>query len=275
MLELRDRLGQLFQWRTLPDGSTVRLLPHAATLALASTLDQHPGDVDRAALDVDILPERYLSQAHSLRLADQRRLCNARVALAGLGGLGGLVLEQLARAGVGFIRAADGEVFCPASLNRQFLATQSTLGRRKIEAAVARMGEINPSVTLVACPRMLDQKGMARLLPGADLAIDTLGEEDARAALRRAAREAGMPLVTASITGERGQVAVLWLDQDPAAALPEAHRGQDAPPWAVTLAASLMVHLTVRCLLGSISPGSPCATMSFDLGELTAAPLGR
>lgn len=276
MPDLQRRLDEAWEWRALPDGTSQRILPHAVGQALARALVMHPGDLDRAALARDILPERYLRQLQGLSLEDQRLLCHARVAQVGLGGLGGHLLEQLARAGVGFIRAADGDCFEPSNLNRQLLSCDAAVGRPKAEAALDRVARINPGVTLDAWSRMLDEEGMAELLQGAELAIDALGGLDDRPALRRAARRAGIPLVTAAVAGSTGYVAVAFPDRDSVSDLlirggAGAENTLGTPAWTVAVAASLQVNLVVRCLLGRVGEDEPA--LMFDLADGSFTPV--
>jgi len=72
------------------------------------------------------------------------KLRNAVVAQAGLGGVGGIALEMLARAGVGTFRLLDRDVFEISNLNRQLLSTSETLGRPKVDVAIERIKAINP-----------------------------------------------------------------------------------------------------------------------------------
>lgn len=78
------------------------------------------------------------------------RLQNARVAVFGLGGVGGHLAEALARSGVGALDLIDGDVFAESNLNRQLFALRSTLGMSKAEAAKARIADIVPSCRVTA-----------------------------------------------------------------------------------------------------------------------------
>ena len=73
-----------------------------------------------------------------------RRLRDARVAVFGLGGVGGCVAEALARSGVGALDLVDSDVVAPSNLNRQLIAAHSTLGMYKTDAAERRIRDINP-----------------------------------------------------------------------------------------------------------------------------------
>ena len=116
------------------------LIGIAQTIAVKhSILIKHHRIIEAAALSLGVCPERYLRNFEAYSLEEQLRLLSGRVALVGLGGLGGYVLELLARAGVGAVRVADGDEFCPSNLNRQLFATRRGLGGDKAAAAAARL----------------------------------------------------------------------------------------------------------------------------------------
>ena len=73
------------------------------------------------------------------------RLAQCRVAVFGVGGVGGYAVEVLARSGVGAIHLYDNDVVSPSNVNRQLIATTSTIGRYKVDVAVERILDINPS----------------------------------------------------------------------------------------------------------------------------------
>ena len=72
------------------------------------------------------------------------RLGKARVAVFGVGGVGGYVVEALARSGVGTLDLIDSDKVCLSNLNRQIIALHSSLGRYKVDAARERILDINP-----------------------------------------------------------------------------------------------------------------------------------
>ncbi len=74
------------------------------------------------------------------------RLAGARVAVFGVGGVGGYVCEALARSGVGTIDLIDSDEVCLTNLNRQIIATHNTIGRYKVDVMEERMKDINPDI---------------------------------------------------------------------------------------------------------------------------------
>jgi molybdopterin/thiamine biosynthesis adenylyltransferase len=112
------------------------------------TLRQALAEVLRAG----VFPECYGRNFPSLSCLDQLRLFESRVLVAGLGGLGGVLVELLARVGVGRFFLADGDVFVPSNLNSQWLATQGTLGAHKAHVAARHLHDINPALLAEAIP---------------------------------------------------------------------------------------------------------------------------
>ena len=82
---------------------------------------------------LDAIPERYWRNARFLSRTDQEKLLQAHVVIIGLGGLGGTVLEELLRLGIGTITGVDMDVFELSNLNRQLLATEENIGLHKAE----------------------------------------------------------------------------------------------------------------------------------------------
>ncbi len=73
-----------------------------------------------------------------------QKLSQARIAIFGIGGVCGFAAESLARSGVGHLLLVDSDTICASNLNRQIIATHSTLGQYKVDAMKARILDINP-----------------------------------------------------------------------------------------------------------------------------------
>lgn len=128
-------------------------------------------------------------------------LINCGVFIAGLGGLGGYLLEHMLRLGPGFIRAADGDVFDETNLDRQLLSVPSQLGRPKAEAAAERAKLVAPGLDFEAVSEFLDGENCLRLLRGCALALDGLDNAESRLVLERGCAEVGIPLVHGAASG--------------------------------------------------------------------------
>lgn len=83
---------------------------------------------------------------------NREKLCKARVAIFGLGGVGSYVCEALARAGVGALALIDGDSIAPSNINRQLYALCSTVGLAKTDVAAERIADINPKAEILRMP---------------------------------------------------------------------------------------------------------------------------
>ncbi|VBB09616.1 Hypothetical protein LUCI_4911 [Lucifera butyrica] len=155
------------------------------------------------------IPERYQRNIGTIGIDGQLRLLNAKVAIAGAGGLGGNLIELLARQGVGYLRIIDGDSFAVHNLNRQLLATERNLGMNKAQAAARRIAEVNSDVTVDAVPAMLDEVNAVDLLAGMDVVVDALDNISSRLLLSRTAQALEIPLVHGAIAGFTGQITTL------------------------------------------------------------------
>jgi len=151
---------------------------------------------------------RYIRNIPALSEEDSAVLQKKTVAVIGCGGLGGYLIEFLARLGVGAIRCVDGDVFEESNLNRQLFSTVSTMGERKAEAAAARVRDINPQIQVEAYPVFLDGSNARQLIAGCDAVLDALDNIPARKILAGACEEENIPYVYGAIAGWVAQAAV-------------------------------------------------------------------
>ena len=151
---------------------------------------------------------RYSRNIPALSEADCAALQGKTVAVIGCGGLGGYVIEYLARIGVGCIRCVDGDTFDETNLNRQLLSTVPLLGTGKAKAAAERIGAINPHVQADAFPVFLDGANARTLIRGCDAVLDALDNIDSRRILAKACRAEKIPYIYGAISGWVAQAAV-------------------------------------------------------------------
>jgi molybdopterin-synthase adenylyltransferase len=163
-------------------------------------------EVESTAFEVGLLPERYRRNGKTISISQQAKLLRCTVAVIGCGGLGGYVLEELARLGVGTIRAIDPDVFEEHNLNRQILSTTGTIGQAKVEVARRRIAEINPVTEVVTLQETFSTSNSRYLLQGAHVVVDGLDSINARMILARACTDLDIPLIHGSIAGWYGQV---------------------------------------------------------------------
>jgi molybdopterin/thiamine biosynthesis adenylyltransferase len=221
--------------------------------------------VEWYALGEGIVPERYSRNIGSVGVEGQRRLLERRVAVVGLGGLGGHVVESLARLGVGEIVGIDPDTFDESNLNRQLLSRADNLGAPKADAAGRRVARINPGVEFIARAERFEDAGD----PDGhrdDAVLDCLDTIPARLALAGRCAEAGVVLVHGAIAGWCGQVGVVPPGSDALRkALAAGPRGIEAERgnlgFTAAVAANLMVAVAVPILLGE--PAAERASFTF------------
>lgn len=150
------------------------------------------------------MEERFARTALLLGAEAMARLERARVAVFGLGGVGGYVVEALARSGVGALDLVDHDTISLSNLNRQILATERTLGQYKTAVAAARVAEINP-VARVQCHTFfyLPETAGKLDLSQYDYIVDAVDTVTAKLLLAERAQHAGVPLISVMGTGNK------------------------------------------------------------------------
>lgn len=237
-------------------GQAFRLIKDADLRQWAQDTGQTARQAVESALRAGVFPECFERNFPALTVAEQLRLFQSSALVAGLGGLGGCQAQLLARVGVGRLLLADGDVFNPANLNRQFLATPQTLGQNKALATAQYLQDLNPALSVEPIARFLDQENLRTFLPRVQVVLDALDSIPARQMLLASAREARVPLIHGAVSAKFGQVATILPDDvldfshfyPQGAGLPETPPGILAST--VTLTASLQVQEALRLLLG-------------------------
>jgi molybdopterin/thiamine biosynthesis adenylyltransferase len=166
--------------------------------------------VDETCLEIGILPARYQRNRQMISVAQQLQLLRSKVAVIGCGGLGGYVIEELARLGVGRIIAIDPDVFEEHNLNRQMLSSMSALGQTKVKAAAERVQQINPAVSLQPLQLSFSASNGCGLLKDADVVVDAVDNIPTRLELAELCSEIGKPLVHGAIAGWYGHVTTIF-----------------------------------------------------------------
>ncbi len=141
-----------------------------------------------------------------LLLGDEgmEKLKNARVAVFGVGGVGGYAVEALARSGVGALDLIDDDVVAPSNLNRQIIALQSTVGKPKVEVAAARIADINPDCTVRTYRTFYTPDTAGRFdFSLYDYVIDAIDTVTGKIALVMQAQAAGTPIISSMGAGNK------------------------------------------------------------------------
>lgn len=131
-------------------------------------------------------------------------LFNSRVAVFGIGGVGGYVVEALARSGIGAIDLFDDDKICVTNINRQIIATHKTVGRYKVDVAKERILDINPKATvntykLFYMPNTADQVDLSVY----DYVVDAIDTVTGKIELIIKCKEAGTPIISSMGAGNK------------------------------------------------------------------------
>lgn len=132
------------------------------------------------------------------------KLRNAHIALFGLGGVGGYAAEALARAGVGHMDLIDDDTISITNLNRQILATHSSVGKYKVDVAADRIRDIDPSIEVRTfrtfyLPETAQQFDFSQY----DYILDAIDTVTGKLMLIAQAKEAGTPVISCMGTGNK------------------------------------------------------------------------
>ena len=132
------------------------------------------------------------------------RLKAARVAVIGVGGVGGFATEALARAGVGSITVLDADKVVPSNLNRQIIATQKTVGMLKVDAIKQRIVDINPDISVETLPFFYDDSTADRIdLAQFDYVLDCIDSVRSKLLLIEKAVSSGTPIIASMGAGNK------------------------------------------------------------------------
>ena len=150
------------------------------------------------------MSEEFIRTRMLLGNEAMERLEKARVAVFGIGGVGGYTVEALARAGIGQLDLIDSDTVSISNLNRQLLATHSTVGKLKVEAAKARVLDINPRAVVRTypvfyTPETADDFDFTRY----DYIVDAIDTVTGKLALVERAVAAGTPIICCMGTGNK------------------------------------------------------------------------
>lgn len=199
------------------------------------------------------MESRYARNIPALTKAECARLRKKQVLVVGCGGLGGHLIDQLARLGVGSIRAVDGDVFEASNLNRQLLSQPELLGKSKAEAAAQHVRKVNPQIQVEAVTAFLTKENADALLCGCHAVLDGLDNIPSRRILSRTCAKAGIPYIYGAVSGWVAQAAIsMPSDQLVELLYPEDRilRDKSVLSFTPALCASMQAALCVKYLTG-------------------------
>ena len=150
------------------------------------------------------MPDRFQRTKMLLGEGALKRLAECRVAVFGVGGVGGYVVEALARSGVGALDLVDKDLVDVTNINRQIIAADSTVGRPKVDVARARVLDINPDCRVTAHRCFFLPETEAQFdFTQYDYVVDAIDTVTAKLSLAERAQAAGVPIISAMGAGNK------------------------------------------------------------------------
>ena len=140
------------------------------------------------------------------------RLASSRVAVVGVGGVGGYAAEMLVRAGLGHILIIDNDEVGESNLNRQLLALNSTVGKPKVEVLRQRLLDINPALDIAVVPQYVSEENMAEVMGSAgplDFVVDAIDTLSPKIALIQYCLRNAIPLVSSMGSGAKADATMV------------------------------------------------------------------
>lgn len=150
------------------------------------------------------IPQEHIRTAMLVGEEALKKYQGARVAVFGVGGVGGYVCEALVRAGVGAIDLFDHDTVSLSNINRQIIALHSTVGRRKVDVMAERIADINPACQVGAYPVFYLPENADEIdLSVYDYIVDAIDTVSAKIELAVRAHALGVPMIASMGTGNK------------------------------------------------------------------------
>jgi adenylyltransferase/sulfurtransferase len=189
----------------------------------------------------------------------QLRLKNAKVCIAGLGGLGSPAALQLASLGVGHLRLVDYDIVEVSNLQRQLLYTMDNLGYPKVEAAAKRLSNLNPHIKIEPLPLALNINNVEEIIRNMDVVVDGLDNMTARYAINRACQKSGVPYVFGAAITTYGNISTIIPGETPCLECFQGNLDDDRLP---------------KCAVVGVHPSLLSIVASIEVSEATRIILG-
>lgn len=150
------------------------------------------------------MDERFIRTSLVIGEENIDRLSQSRVAVFGVGGVGGFVCEALARSGTGKLTLIDGDTVAKSNINRQIIALESTVGKHKAEVMKERILDINPNAEVNALNIFLNSDTVSTIdFTQFDYIVDAVDDIKAKVLLAKLADENRIPIIAAMGAGNK------------------------------------------------------------------------
>lgn len=150
------------------------------------------------------MDERFIRTSLVIGEGNIDRLSQSRVAVFGVGGVGGFVCEALARSGAGKLTLIDGDTVAKSNINRQIIALQSTVGKHKAEVMKERILDINPNAEVETHNIFLNSETVSTIdFTQFDYIVDAVDDIKAKVMLAKLADENKIPIIAAMGAGNK------------------------------------------------------------------------
>ena len=198
----------------LHDQKDEKLLSWSSQVAATEYFGVSCREIEKMVLSDGLLPVHYQRNQQTITIEQQLLLFQSKVVIVGCGGLGGYILEELVRLGVGQITIVDPNIFEEHHLSNQILSTLISLRRPKVDVALERAAEVNPGVLLTAKKVHFSRHNGRELIQGADCVVDAVDNVATRLDIAAVCQDLSVPLVHGTIAGWGGHVTTIFPEED-------------------------------------------------------------
>ncbi len=200
--------------------------------------------------------ERYARNIGIISNEEQTELNTKKVLVIGSGGLGGFVIEGLARMGINTIGVCDFDIAEESNLNRQILVLEDSIGKSKVDLAYDRVIAINCKTNVIKYKTSFPSAEIINDLGNYDIVVDCLDNFESRLRLEEECLNKSLKLIHGGVGGNYGQVGVVSEKNKLISTLKEFNSNIQMklgnPYYIVSMVSALQVHLTVSVLLNKL-----------------------
>ena len=195
---------------TAPNKKKLRVIDLKSVRSIASKKRIPLREIEISCLKQNVVPVRYVRNIGTIGIEEQLKLLHSTIVVCGAGGLGGTIIELLARQGIGHLVIIDNDKFTENNLNRQVMATEGDLNKSKVKIASIRVKKINSAVKVLAVNKTINSKNIKEIITGASVVLDGLDTLKTRRIVAQACNELKIPFVHGAIAGFSGQLMTIF-----------------------------------------------------------------